>query len=132
MGLPGLVNKSKSLQLLSKKNIADLFESLIGAVYLDGGLDNARKFVLDFVKKTASQQMSFVDYKTELQEIIQKNPDEHLSYVLVGESGPDHDKRFNVAVYINNNPIAYGEGHSKKTAEQAAAKAALALMGHKE
>ena len=73
-----------------------------------------------------------MDYKTALQEIVQKNHQETLSYQLVGESGPDHDKRFRVAVFINNNPIAHGEGHSKKTAEQAAAKAALALMGHRE
>ncbi len=111
--------------------LADAFEAVIAAIYLDGGLDNARKFVLDFVKKTASQQMSFVDYKTELQEIIQKNPDEHLSYVLVGESGPDHDKRFEVEVNLNSNVIGYGKGRSKKIAEQQAAKQALELMGVK-
>ncbi len=111
--------------------LADAFEAVIAAVYLDGGLENARKFVLDFVKKAASQQMSFVDYKTELQEIIQKNPDEHLSYVLVGESGPDHDKRFEVEVNLNSNVIGYGKGRSKKIAEQQAAKQALELMGVK-
>lgn len=111
--------------------LADAFEAVIAAIYLDGGLDNARKFVLDFVKKTANQQMSFVDYKTELQEIIQKNPDEHLSYVLVGESGPDHDKRFEVEVNLNSNVIGYGKGRSKKIAEQQAAKQALELMGVK-
>lgn len=111
--------------------LADAFEAVIAAIYLDGGLENARKFVLDFVKKAASQQMSFVDYKTELQEIIQKNPDEHLSYVLVGESGPDHDKRFEVEVNLNSNVIGYGKGRSKKIAEQQAAKQALELMGVK-
>lgn len=111
--------------------LADAFEAVIAAIYLDGGLDNARKFVLDFIKKTANQQMSFVDYKTELQEIIQKNPDEHLSYVLVGESGPDHDKRFEVEVNLNSNVIGYGKGRSKKIAEQQAAKQALELMGVK-
>lgn len=111
--------------------LADAFEAVIAAIYLDGGLENARKFVLDFVKKAASQQMSFVDYKTELQEIIQKNPDEHLSYVLVGESGPDHDKRFEIEVNLNSNVIGYGKGRSKKIAEQQAAKQALELMGVK-
>lgn len=111
--------------------LADAFEAVIAAIYLDGGLENARKFVLDFVKKAASQQLSFVDYKTELQEIIQKNPDEHLSYVLVGESGPDHDKRFEVEVNLNSNVIGYGKGRSKKIAEQQAAKQALELMGVK-
>lgn len=111
--------------------LADAFEAVIAAIYLDGGLEEARNFVLDFVRKAASQQMSFVDYKTELQEIIQKNPCEHLTYVLVGESGPDHDKRFEVEVKLNSNVIGYGKGRSKKIAEQQAAKQALELMGVK-
>ncbi len=111
--------------------LADAFEAVIGAIYLDGGLDNARKFVLDFVKKAADEQLSFVDYKTVLQEIIQKNPDEHLSYAVVAESGPDHDKRFEVEVYLNSNTIGCGKGKSKKIAEQQAAKQALELMGVK-
>lgn len=111
--------------------LADAFEALIAAIYLDGGLDEARKFVLDFVRKAADQQMKFRDYKTELQEIIQKNPYEHLSYVLVGESGPDHDKRFEVEVNLNSNVVGYGIGRSKKLAEQQAAKQALELMGIK-
>ncbi|MBE6774820.1 MAG: ribonuclease III [Ruminococcaceae bacterium] len=111
--------------------LADAFEAVIGAIYLDGGLENARRFVLDFVKKAADEQLSFVDYKTVLQEIIQKNPDEHLSYAVVAESGPDHDKRFEVEVYLNSNTIGYGKGKSKKIAEQQAAKQALELMGVK-
>ncbi len=111
--------------------LADAFEAVIGAIYLDGGLDNARKFVLRFIEKAAKEQMSFRDYKTELQEIIQKNPDEHLTYVLVGESGPDHDKRFEVEVLLNSNVIGNGVGRSKKLAEQQAAMQALALMGIK-
>ena len=109
--------------------LADAFEAVIGAIYLDGGLENARKFVLDFVKEAAARQLSFKDYKTELQEIIQKNPAEHLTYVLVGESGPDHDKRFEVEVHLNSNVIGRGIGTSKKKAEQLAAKEALELMG---
>ena len=111
--------------------VSDAFEALIAAIYLDGGLDEARKFVLDFVKKAANQQLKYRDYKTELQEIIQKNPHEHLSYVLVGESGPDHDKRFEVEVNLNSNVVGYGVGKSKKLAEQQAAKQALELMGIK-
>ncbi|MBQ3135979.1 MAG: ribonuclease III [Clostridia bacterium] len=111
--------------------LADAFEAVIGAIYLDGGLENARKFVLDFVKRAADEQMSFIDHKTMLQEIIQKNPDEHLSYAVVAESGPDHDKRFEVEVYLNSNTIGYGKGKSKKIAEQQAAKQALELMGVK-
>ena len=109
--------------------LADAFEAVIAAIYLDGGLEEARKFVLRFVKKAANENISLKDYKTELQEIIQKNPDEHLSYVLVGESGPDHDKRFEVEVMLNSNVIGCGMGRSKKLAEQEAARQALELMG---
>ena len=111
--------------------LADAFEAVIAAIYLDSGLDEARKFVLRFVKKAANENISLKDYKTELQEIIQKNPDEHLSYVLVGESGPDHDKRFEVEVLLNSNVIGCGMGRSKKLAEQEAARQALELMGVK-
>ena len=111
--------------------LADAFEAVIGAIYLDGGLENARKFVLDFVKEAAAKQMSFKDYKTELQEIIQKNPAEQLTYVLVGESGPDHNKRFEVEVRLNSNVMGCGIGKSKKLAEQEAARQALELMGIK-
>lgn len=111
--------------------LADAFEAVIAAIYLDGGLEEARKFILRFLKKAATKQPSFSDYKTGLQEIIQKNPDEHLTYVLVGESGPDHNKRFEVEVHLNSNIIGSGIGISKKSAEQAAAKSALELMGVK-
>ncbi|MBQ7296513.1 MAG: ribonuclease III [Clostridia bacterium] len=111
--------------------LADAFEAVIGAIYLDGGLENVRKFVLGFIKEAAAKQLSLRDYKTELQEIIQKNPDEHLTYILVGESGPDHDKRFEVEVMLNSNVVGYGMGKSKKLAEQQAAKQALELMGIK-
>ncbi|MGN0447210.1 MAG: ribonuclease III [Acutalibacteraceae bacterium] len=109
--------------------LADAFEAVIAAIYLDGGLDEAKKFVLDFVKKAADKQVSFKDYKTELQEVIQRNPDEHLTYTLVAESGPDHDKCFEVEVNLNSNVIGCGKGKSKKNAEQQAAKQALELMG---
>lgn len=111
--------------------LADAFEAVIGAIYLDGGLESVRGFVLSFIKEAAAKQLSLRDYKTELQEIIQKNPDEHLTYILVGESGPDHDKRFEVEVLLNSNVVGYGMGKSKKLAEQQAAKQALELMGIK-
>lgn len=111
--------------------LADAFEAVIAAIYLDGGLESVRGFVLAFIKKAAEKQLSIRDYKTELQEVIQKNPNEHLSYVLVGESGPDHDKRFEVEVMLNSNVIGCGIGKSKKLAEQQAAQQALELMGIK-
>lgn len=111
--------------------LADAFEAVIAAIYLDGGLEQAREFIIGFLKEAANTAPTFNDYKTALQEIIQKNPDEHLSYVLVGESGPDHNKRFEFEVHLNSNVIGTGIGISKKAAEQAAAKSALELMGIK-
>ena len=108
--------------------LADAFEALIGAMFLDGGMDVAKKFVLRFVD---AAHLSLQDYKTLLQEIIQKNPGERLSYIVSGEHGPDHDKSFEVQVHLNSNVIGKGTGKSKKQAEQAAAKEALALMGYK-
>ncbi len=111
--------------------LSDAFESVIAAIYLDGGIEAARAFVLRFIKTAQTDVQAVTDYKTRLQEIVQKNPDEHLSYVLAAEAGPDHDKTFTVEVYLNSNCIATGVGHSKKKAEQAAAKQALELMGIK-
>lgn len=108
---------------------ADAFEAVIAAIYIDGGMDEAKKFVLRFVEKLSDKHGSFKDYKTTLQEVIQRNPEETLEYVVVGESGPDHDKCFEVEVHLNSNVIGKGKGRSKKTAEQEAAREALALMG---
>ncbi len=108
---------------------SDAFEAIIAAIYLDGGIEEAKKFVLRFVEGHSKTQSSFKDCKTKLQEVIQKNPEELLEYVLVGESGPDHNKCFEVEVHLNSNIIGRGSGRSKKTAEQEAAREALALMG---
>ena len=113
--------------------VSDAFEAVIAAIYLDGGIDEARGFVLRFVMEAVEEKkISFKDYKTQLQEIIQKNPEEDLTYVLAGESGPDHDKRFEVEVHLNSNVIGKGIGRTKKQAEQEAAREALFLMGYKE
>ena len=111
--------------------LADAFEAILAAIYLDGGIEPAKKHVLRFVQSELAhlENDNFKDYKTELQEIIQRNPEEKLTYVLTGESGPDHDKCFTVEVHLNSNVIGEGSGHSKKNAEQAAAKKALELMG---
>lgn len=113
--------------------VSDAFEAVIAAIYLDGGIEEARTFVLRFVMEAVEEKkISFQDYKTQLQEIIQKNPEEDLTYVLSGESGPDHDKRFEVEVHLNSNVIGKGVGRTKKQAEQEAAREALALMGYKQ
>ena len=90
--------------------LSDAFEAVIAAIYLDGGLESARAFILPFVTegKPAGE-----DYKTRLQEVVQQNPEERLRYVVAGESGPDHDKHFVVEVHLNSNCIGRGEGHSK-------------------
>lgn len=111
--------------------LADAFEAVLAAMYLDGGIEPARKHVLRFVddKLKNMDKAPFKDYKTLLQEVIQKNPEEKLEYVLTGETGPDHAKVFKVEVHLNSNVIGSGEGCSKKRAEQSAAKQALELMG---
>lgn len=112
--------------------LADAFEAVIAAIYLDGGMEEARKFVLRFVVPDIknAKPTRFKDYKTSLQEIIQKNPEERLEYAIVGESGPDHNKHFVVEVHLNSNVIGKGGGKSKKEAEQQAAREALELMGY--
>ena len=112
--------------------LADATEAVLAAVYLDGGMEAAREFILSFIKEKAAaivKSHSTMDYKTTLQEIVQKNHEEVLSYRLKEESGPDHNKVFVMEVLINSNVLAEGSGHSKKLDEQAAAKAALELMG---
>lgn len=114
--------------------IADAFEAVIAAIYLDGGMESARKYVLGFIPKDLDRNSSkkLNDYKTVLQEIIQRNPEEKVEYVLKSESGPDHNKTFEVQVMLNSNVIGTGQGRSKKLAEQMAAKEALELMGYKD
>ena len=110
--------------------VSDAFEALIAAIYLDGGLEKAAQFVLPFVEEDLGhEEAPFVDYKTRLQEIIQKNPEERVEYVLVSAQGPEHDKKFVVEVHLNSNVIGRGVSRSKKGAEQAAAQEALSLMG---
>ena len=112
--------------------LSDAFEALIAAIYIDGGFAPASKHILNFVIPAIknSKKKKINDYKTTLQEIIQKNPGEKLEYVLVKESSPDHNKHFIVEVHLNSNVIGKGGGRSKKEAEQQAAREALELMGY--
>ncbi len=112
--------------------LADAFEAVIASIFLDGGLEKARNFILPFIPEniTTNGAVGFNDYKTILQEIVQKNPEEKVDYFLLSESGPDHDKAFTVQVKLNTNVIGEGTGKSKKQAEQKAAKEALELMGY--
>ena len=108
--------------------LADTLESLIAAIYLDGGLEQARIFVLKYFKDYIEQGLNgkgFRDYKTELQEILQQKSDLEIEYRIVEESGPDHDKAFVAKVYYGGEAIGSGFGKSKKEAEQQAACYAL-------
>ena len=106
--------------------VSDAFEALIAALYLDGGMEVAKNFILPFITEGKHAE---ADYKTRLQEIVQQNPEEKLSYVVEQETGPDHNKHFVVAVRFNSDCVARGEGRSKKMAEQHAAREALKLLG---
>lgn len=112
--------------------LADAFEAVIAAIYLDGGMESASRHILRFMPEDIHHvgKPAFCDFKTVLQEIVQKNPEEKIEYVLIGEEGPDHNKRFVVEVCLNSQVIGKGSGHSKKEAEQFAAKEALELMGY--
>ena len=109
--------------------IADVVEALIAAIYLDGGLEAAKRFIYRFVLTDAGAKIRLnTDYKTMLQELFQQKKNQHLSYELISESGPDHDKEFSVRVLLNGSPVGVGTGSSKKRAEQAAARQAVAAL----
>ena len=106
--------------------LADAVESVIAACFLDGGLDAAKQFVRQFILvEVPVKKLNNVDYKTSLQELVQQKKNQVLSYALVGQSGPDHDKQFDVEVSLNGTVVGSGSGRSKKRAEQMAAKSAM-------
>ncbi len=106
--------------------LADAVESVIAASFLDGGMEAARQFIRQFILvEVPVSKLHNVDYKTALQELVQQKKNQVLTYILVGESGPDHDKQFDVEVKLNGNRVGYGTGSSKKRAEQDAARAAI-------
>ena len=111
--------------------LADAVEAIIAAIYLDGGLESAQRFILDHILTgLAEGQMPHVaDYKTDLQERVQRKPGQALEYTLLSESGPDHNKSFTMNVLLNGSEIGRGTGRTKKEAEQSAAKSALERMG---
>lgn len=108
--------------------ISDAMEALIGAIYLDGGFANAKEFILKFILSDLENKQLFFDSKTILQEIVQSEFKEELSYRLVGEEGPDHDKSFVVEAVIGRTVYGHGIGRTKKAAEQEAAYAALIAL----
>ena len=105
--------------------LADAFEAVIAAIYLDGGFEPAKDFVLKFILNDIEHKQLFYDSKTILQEIVQEKGIQPVEYILTGESGPDHDKQFTVSVQVNGQVVGNGTGHTKKAAEQAAAYQAI-------
>ena len=112
--------------------LADAFEALLAAMYLDGSAEVTEKFLLPMITAEVAEIIEsgrVQDHKTELQQIIQQDKDELLEYVTVGEEGPPHKRVFTVEARLNGNIIGRGEGLSKRAAEQCAAKEALKLFG---
>ena len=105
--------------------VSDATEALLGAIYLDGGFEKAREFVLKFILNDMEHKQLFYDSKTILQELVQEKGRQTVEYVLTKETGPDHNKQFSVDVLINGTPAGSGTGHTKKAAEQAAAYQAI-------
>ncbi|MBQ8697040.1 MAG: ribonuclease III [Clostridia bacterium] len=112
--------------------LADAFEALIAAIYLDAGLEKTREFLLPFLRaeiETIETGKHGEDSKSRLQEIVQREPNERFEYVIVKESGPAHDREFEVEARLNRNVIGRGKGKTKREAEQNAATQALKLFG---
>ena len=107
---------------------SDALEALIGAIYLDGGFASAKEFIHRFVLNDLENKKLFYDSKTILQEIVQGNFEEKVSYKLLKEEGPDHNKSFYVAVYIGDTVYGEGKGRTKKAAEQQAAYQAILVL----
>ena len=124
-----LLGKSEAMCHSQKKAIlADSVEAVIAAIYLDGGIDPAKNFIIKNIKEQiqfASQNVGLKDYKTVLQEKLQENGEVLIKYNLLKEEGPDHDKLFTVNVECNGKILAEGKGKSKKKAEMEAARNAL-------
>ena len=105
--------------------VSDATEALLGAIYLDGGFEHAKKFVLEFILNDIERKQLFYDSKTILQEMVQEKGLQPIEYILTDETGPDHDKQFTVCVQVNGQVVGNGSGHTKKAAEQAAAYQAI-------
>ena len=125
-----LVGKSEKANGGNRKDaiMADCVEAVIAAIYFDGGLNEAEKFIVENLKEAtqyATMHIGMKDYKTVLQEKLQKHGDVHIEYLIINEEGPDHDKTFTAEVKCNGAVLAVGRRKSKKSAEMQAAKTAL-------
>lgn len=133
-----LVSRSEDIGNNGKRRpsmLADCVEAVIGAMYLDGGYEISKKFILDNLTDYVEESVKGLwikDYKTTLQEIIQRDPIRKLEYVLIKEEGPEHDKTFYMKALCDKVEIGNGSGKSKKEAEQMAAKMAIERMKDEE
>lgn len=115
-----------------KAILADAFEALLASIYLDSGMENAKKFLLPFISEHINALIKAgraEDFKSLLQQFIQKSPGDVLEYIQTGEEGPAHNKKFYFEVRLNNTVIGKGEGKTKREAEQLSAREALILFG---
>lgn len=112
--------------------LCDLFESVLGAIYLDGGMEPARKYVETFLLTDIEHKSLFYDAKTTLQEMVQKDGKGKVTYEMVSESGPDHNKIYVMDVLVDGKKLASGNGSSKKNAQQMAAYEAILKLKEKE
>lgn len=112
--------------------ISDVMEAVIGAIYLDGGMEAAKNHIHKFILSDLEHKILFYDAKTILQELVQKGKLGTLQYELLEECGPEHDKVFRVSVNLDDKVLGNGEGHSKKNAEQQAAYQALLALKYNE
>lgn len=138
IGLGNYLLLGKGEELSGGRNkasiLSDAFEALIGAIYIDGGFETARGFILKYMKKIIESCVEgklFYDFKTQLQELVQQNGEQHILYNVIDETGPDHNKTFITEVRINNSITGQGKGRSKKESEQNAAKDALGKFNSK-
>ena len=127
------LGKSEKVNNGNKKKaiLADSIEATIAAIYFDSGLDEAEKFIIDNLKdaiETSTKNVGMKDYKTVLQEKLQENGEVKITYTIIKEEGPDHDKMFTAEVECNNSKLAIGKGKTKKLAEMDAARIALNNM----
>ena len=112
--------------------VSDVMEAVIGAVYLDGGMESAKAFIYRFILSDLEDRQLFYDSKSKLQEKVQGRLKKELHYVLEEEAGPEHDKTFYVSVYVEEEKLGTGTGRTKKAAEQQAAYRALLLLRDRE
>lgn len=131
LNLSKYANVGNSLKVLSKKNTADLFESLVASIYLDGGLERAKNLIYKFIivddNNIQSHIKNCIDYKTKLQELMQSKSQD-FRYELLSSSGLDHAKIFEVGLFVDGKMVSKGEGSSKQKAEEVSAEKYLKTL----